>query len=122
MLDADGGAGDTKPRVDGAVPPAPPAGPMAGVLAEQVHDIIVPSHSAWFDYHSIHAIERRMLPEFFTGRSGTKTPEVYMAYRNFMVRRCGPAGVRGGLRAAHVTWLVARACRSTRTAWRRPPI
>ncbi|ESN93812.1 hypothetical protein HELRODRAFT_193880 [Helobdella robusta] len=54
-------------------------------LTEQTHHIIIPSYSAWFDYSSIHAIERRALPEFFNGKNRSKTPEVYLAYRNFMI-------------------------------------
>ncbi|VEL43812.1 unnamed protein product, partial [Protopolystoma xenopodis] len=54
-------------------------------VAEQAHCIVVPSYAAWFDYNSIHGIERRGLPEFFNGRNKSKTPEVYLAYRNFMV-------------------------------------
>ncbi|KNC83137.1 hypothetical protein SARC_04609 [Sphaeroforma arctica JP610] len=53
--------------------------------AEQTDMVVVPSHSAWFDYNAIHSIEKRALPEFFTGNSRSKTPEIYMAYRNFMV-------------------------------------
>ncbi|KAK2704314.1 hypothetical protein QYM36_016644 [Artemia franciscana] len=52
---------------------------------EQTHHIVVPSYSAWFDYNSIHAIERRALPEFFNGKNKSKTPEGYVAYRNFMI-------------------------------------
>ncbi|XP_019862531.1 PREDICTED: SWI/SNF complex subunit SMARCC2-like, partial [Amphimedon queenslandica] len=51
----------------------------------QVNKIIIPSYSSWFDYNSIHAIEKRSLPEFFNGRNKSKTPETYLAYRNFMV-------------------------------------
>ncbi|CAL1530785.1 unnamed protein product [Lymnaea stagnalis] len=54
-------------------------------LTEQTHHIIVPSYSAWFDYNSVHAIERRALPEFFNGKNKSKTPEIYVAYRNFMI-------------------------------------
>ena len=54
-------------------------------VAEQTHHIIVPSYSAWFDYNAIHAIEKRALPEFFNNKNKSKTPEVYMAYRNFMI-------------------------------------
>nr|MBE5726372.1 moira [Cucujiformia] len=42
-------------------------------------------YAAWFDYNSIHEIEKRALPEFFNGRNKSKTPEIYLAYRNFMV-------------------------------------
>ncbi|XP_022082605.1 SWI/SNF complex subunit SMARCC2-like isoform X2 [Acanthaster planci] len=54
-------------------------------VTEQTHHIIVPSYSAWFDYNSIHAIERRALPEFFNAKNKSKTAEVFMAYRNFMI-------------------------------------
>jgi SWI/SNF related-matrix-associated actin-dependent regulator of chromatin subfamily C len=52
---------------------------------EQAHHIIIPSYAAWFDYNGIHAIEKRALPEFFMGKNRSKTPEIYLAYRNFMV-------------------------------------
>nr|NVI75746.1 moira [Cucujiformia]NVI75763.1 moira [Cucujiformia] len=42
-------------------------------------------YAAWFDYNSIHEVEKRGLPEFFNGRNKSKTPEIYLAYRNFMV-------------------------------------
>lgn len=54
-------------------------------VTEQTHHIIVPSYSAWFDYNSIHVIEKRAMPEFFNGKNKSKTPEIYMAYRNFML-------------------------------------
>lgn len=54
-------------------------------VTEQANHIIIPSYSAWFDYNAVHAVERRALPEFFNGRNKSKTPEVYLAYRNFMV-------------------------------------
>jgi len=54
-------------------------------VTEQTHHIIVPSYSAWFDYNSIHSIEKRNLPEFFNGRNMSKTPEIYLSYRNFMI-------------------------------------
>ncbi|CAF3911644.1 unnamed protein product [Rotaria sp. Silwood1] len=52
---------------------------------EQTHHIIIPSYSAWFDYNSINAIEKRSLIEFFNSKNRSKTPEIYMAYRNFMI-------------------------------------
>ena len=45
-------------------------------ITEQTHHIIVPSYSAWFDYNSVHAIERRAVPEFFNGKNKSKTPEM----------------------------------------------
>eukprot|EP00094_Tigriopus_californicus_P005291 TCALIF_05101-PA protein Name:"Similar to SMARCC2 SWI/SNF complex subunit SMARCC2 (Homo sapiens)" AED:0.04 eAED:0.04 QI:0/0.66/0.57/0.85/1/1/7/277/1078 len=54
-------------------------------VTEQTHHIIVPSYSAWFDYNGIHTVEKRALPEFFNGKNKSKTPEVFISYRNFMI-------------------------------------
>mgnify|MGYP002715712327 CR=1 FL=1 len=54
-------------------------------VTEQTHHIIIPSYSAWFDYSSIHIIEKRALPEFFNSKNKSKTPEIYISYRNFMI-------------------------------------
>jgi len=54
-------------------------------VTEQTHHIIVPSYSAWFDYNSIHSIEKRHLPEFFNSKNRSKSPEIYLSYRNFMI-------------------------------------
>uniref|UniRef100_A0A1B0DH08 Uncharacterized protein n=2 Tax=Phlebotomus papatasi TaxID=29031 RepID=A0A1B0DH08_PHLPP len=54
-------------------------------VTEQTHHIIVPSYSAWFDYNSIHVVEKRAMSEFFNSKNKSKTPEIYMAYRNFMI-------------------------------------
>ncbi|KAM7362775.1 SWI/SNF- related protein mor isoform 2-T2 [Cochliomyia hominivorax] len=58
---------------------------MEDNVTEQTHHIIVPSYSAWFDYNSIHVIEKRAMPEFFNSKNKSKTPEIYMSYRNFMI-------------------------------------
>ena len=58
---------------------------MEDNATEQTHNIIVPSYSAWFDYNAIHGIEKRALPEFFNDKNKSKTPETYLAYRNFMI-------------------------------------
>jgi len=52
---------------------------------EQTHHIVIPSYSAWFDYNAINSIEKRALSEFFNSKNRSKTPEIYMAYRNFMI-------------------------------------
>lgn len=56
-----------------------------GNVIEQTHYIVVPSYAAWFDYNAIHQIEKRAMPEFFNGKNKSKTPDVYVAYRNFMI-------------------------------------
>lgn len=55
-------------------------------MTEQTHHIIVPSYSAWFDYNSLHSIERRALPEFFNGKNKSKTPEMLV---HFMIHGRG---------------------------------
>ncbi|KAL7676326.1 hypothetical protein ACOME3_002580 [Neoechinorhynchus agilis] len=66
--------------------------------------VVLPSYASWFDYNSIHDIEKRALPEFFKDnpKDCSKTPELYITYRNFMVDtyRTNPS-----------TYLTATACR-----------
>ena len=45
----------------------------------------VPAYAAWFEWDGVHDIERTHLPEFFNGRSFSKTAAVYKQYRNFMI-------------------------------------
>ena len=66
--------------------------PEGGILSEpedtatdQTHHIVVPSYSAWFDYNAIHAVEKRGLPEFFNGKNKSKTPEINLAYCDFVI-------------------------------------
>ncbi|XP_054462680.1 SWI/SNF complex subunit SMARCC1b [Anoplopoma fimbria] len=54
-------------------------------ITEQTHHIIIPSYTSWFNYNSIHAIEKRALPEFFNGKNKSKSAEIFLAYRNFMI-------------------------------------
>ncbi|XP_069031807.1 SWI/SNF complex subunit SMARCC1b isoform X1 [Embiotoca jacksoni] len=54
-------------------------------ITEQTHHIIIPSYTSWFNYNSIHSIEKRALLEFFNGKNKSKSPEIYLAYRNFMI-------------------------------------
>ncbi|XP_077599100.1 SWI/SNF complex subunit SMARCC1b isoform X1 [Stigmatopora nigra] len=54
-------------------------------ITEQTHHIIIPSYTSWFNNNSTHSIEKRALPEFFNGKNKSKSPEVYLAYRNFMI-------------------------------------
>ncbi|KAI8842839.1 SWIRM domain-containing protein [Chytriomyces cf. hyalinus JEL632] len=59
--------------------------PRAQSLAKQTHEIVIPSHSTWFSFDTIHSIERKSLPEFFNGLHPSKTPPIYKNHRNFMV-------------------------------------
>ena len=46
----------------------------------------IPSYAAWFSFSKVHDIEKRFISEFFTGRSATKTPKIYVQFRDFMIR------------------------------------
>ncbi|KAK3825737.1 MAG: hypothetical protein J3Q66DRAFT_328476 [Benniella sp.] len=54
-------------------------------LAQQTHEVIIPSYAAWFSMSKIHDIEQRAMPEFFNLKNRSKTPTVYKDYRDFMV-------------------------------------
>lgn len=51
----------------------------------QTHTIVIPSYASWFDFKSIHPIEKESLPEFFTNQNPSKTPQIYVKYRNFLI-------------------------------------
>ncbi|KAJ3075671.1 hypothetical protein HDU98_007228 [Podochytrium sp. JEL0797] len=75
-------------RVYPAAPPdLPPlfAVPRTQALAKQSHEIVVPSHAAWFAFDKIHNVERKALPEFFNYLHPSRTPDIYLIHRNFMV-------------------------------------
>ena len=54
-------------------------------LIAQNYTIILPSYSTWFDMHTVHAIEKKAMSEFFNNRNRSKTPAVYKDYRDFMI-------------------------------------
>eukprot|EP00039_Didymoeca_costata_P001077 m.49479 g.49479 ORF g.49479 m.49479 type:complete len:854 (+) comp10616_c0_seq3:92-2653(+) len=71
------------------------------VEEQQIH-VVIPSCAAWFDHESISPVEIAALPEFFDGQNSTRAPEIYMAYRNFMIDT---------YRLSPVEYLTATACR-----------
>ncbi|KAK6203167.1 uncharacterized protein RJT21DRAFT_81798 [Scheffersomyces amazonensis] len=52
---------------------------------KQTHIIIVPSYASWFNMKKIHQIEKESLPEFFNTNHPSKSPKIYVNYRNFMI-------------------------------------
>lgn len=54
-------------------------------LATQVNRVIIPSYGQWFDRDGIHEIEKKALPEFWSGKTRSKTPQVYREFRDFMI-------------------------------------
>ncbi|KAL0356721.1 UNVERIFIED_CONTAM: SWI/SNF complex subunit SWI3D [Sesamum calycinum] len=41
----------------------------------------------WFSWSKIHPLEERMLPSFFNGKSESRTPEIYMEIRNWIMKK-----------------------------------
>ena len=72
-------------REDGKPTGVPDSKDDGDDVTEQTHHIVVPSYSSWFDYNAIHSMEKRALPEFFNAKNRSKTPEIYLSYRNFMI-------------------------------------
>lgn len=65
--------------------------------------VLIPRCSTWFRLDAINPIEQRMLPEFFTsGGATSKTGQIYMKYRNYMVH---------SYRQQPHVYLTATACR-----------
>ena len=65
----------------------------AKLVVTQTQEVLIPSYSYWFNMEKISELEIRSMPEFFSGKNRTKTPQVYRDYRNFMVNtyRLNPA-------------------------------
>lgn len=51
------------------------------------YTITIPSFSGWFSYDKIHETERRLLPEFFDGKSASRNPKVYKYIRDTIIKR-----------------------------------
>ncbi|XVF35793.1 hypothetical protein REPUB_Repub19eG0001400 [Reevesia pubescens] len=64
--------------------PSTPTSRPPSVDADIIH---VPSYSRWFSWEKIDPCELRFLPEFFDGRSPSKTPRLYMYYRNSIIKQ-----------------------------------
>ncbi|KAH8549602.1 SWIRM domain-containing protein [Umbelopsis sp. PMI_123] len=54
-------------------------------LLDHVKDAKTPTYASWYDSENIHDIEKKSLPEFFSGKNRSKTPVIYKNYREFMV-------------------------------------
>lgn len=64
----------------------PPPEEVDGLSSiKQTHTIVLPSYTRWFRMKSIHPIEKESLAEFFTASHPSKSPAIYLNYRNFMI-------------------------------------
>ena len=67
-------------------PPAQPSQQQQQIEpVVQLTPVVIPSYSAWFSISTINDIEKTQLPEFFNSKNKSKSPQIYMQYRNFMV-------------------------------------
>ncbi|ODV61505.1 Swi3p, partial [Ascoidea rubescens DSM 1968] len=51
----------------------------------QTHAIVIPSYASWFNFRKVRRVEIESLPDFFDNSSRSKTPLIYIKYRNFMI-------------------------------------
>lgn len=58
------------------------------------YPMVFPSCAQWFDVNTIHEIEQQALPEYFCGKFSAKSPQIYMEYRNYIIKlyRANPHG------------------------------
>lgn len=61
-------------------------------LIEQSRHVVIPSFSKWFNLNSVHAIEKKLFPDFFPPKTAEdvpksvyKTAETYQNMRDFMI-------------------------------------
>lgn len=48
---------------------------------------VVPIPSGWFSWTKVHPVEERTLLSFFNGKSESRTPEMYMEIRNWIMKK-----------------------------------
>ncbi|XWS24632.1 hypothetical protein CRYUN_Cryun28dG0119300 [Craigia yunnanensis] len=82
----------TTPAVKSEIPsiptPTPTSRPSPSQPSSIYADVIhVPSYSRWFSWEKIDSCEVRFLQEFFDGRSPSKSPNLYMYYRNSIIKQ-----------------------------------
>ncbi|CAH1446542.1 unnamed protein product [Lactuca virosa] len=75
---------DSKQTTTPATVNSRPREPYSVPDSDVIH---VPSYSRWFSWNNIHECETRMLPEYFDGKSPSKTPKVYKYYRNAIIKK-----------------------------------
>ncbi|PHU10594.1 hypothetical protein BC332_22454 [Capsicum chinense] len=48
---------------------------------------IVPTHAGWFSWTKVHPLEKRTMPSFFNEKLQSRTPEIYMEIRNWIMKK-----------------------------------
>ncbi|GAB2267300.1 hypothetical protein Dimus_002285 [Dionaea muscipula] len=57
------------------------------IRSRDVNVHVVPVHAGWFSWTKVHTIEERSLPSFFNGKCQSRTQEVYMEIRNWIIKK-----------------------------------
>ncbi|XP_038887838.1 SWI/SNF complex subunit SWI3D [Benincasa hispida] len=48
---------------------------------------VVPNHCGWFSWTKVHPIEESTMPTFFSGKAGTRSPNIYIEIRNWIMKK-----------------------------------
>ncbi|CAN4112342.1 unnamed protein product [Withania somnifera] len=48
---------------------------------------VVPTHAGWFSWTKIHPLEKQTMPSFFNEKLQSRTPEIYMEIRNWIMKK-----------------------------------
>lgn len=80
------GSSESSVDLDGMSTPDREAAIAAQVHRNEAENFSIPPFTSWFEIETIHDIEKRGLPEFFSGKFASKTPSVYRQLRDFMIR------------------------------------
>ncbi|CAK9315878.1 unnamed protein product [Citrullus colocynthis] len=48
---------------------------------------VVPNHCGWFSWTKVHPIEERTMSTFFSGKVGTRSPDIYIEIRNWIMKK-----------------------------------
>ncbi|XP_075476255.1 SWI/SNF complex subunit SWI3D-like [Primulina tabacum] len=57
------------------------------IISRDSNAHVVPIHAGWFSWNKIHTLEERMMPSFFNGKLESRTPEIYMEIRNWIMKK-----------------------------------
>ncbi|XP_073037298.1 SWI/SNF complex subunit SWI3D-like [Primulina eburnea] len=57
------------------------------IISRDANAHVVPIHAGWFSWNKIHTLEERMMPSFFSGKLESRTPEIYMEIRNWIMKK-----------------------------------
>ncbi|KAL3382954.1 hypothetical protein AABB24_002446 [Solanum stoloniferum] len=48
---------------------------------------VVPTHAGWFSWTEVHPLEKQTMPSFFNEKLQSRTPEIYMEIRNWIMKK-----------------------------------